>query len=201
MPRKSQETKKTTAKRVRGGTPSACRFEVRQILISAAGEQRAVVDAQVTTRARSPHQTVSVMIGDLLIYCRDLVSVQAMATAWQVAAEFAPQIVPTTARPLRRSLHGAGIVLRIQGNPQTHKVLGVPAAGHPLGIPAVRVTVGPLSVDAHDRTAVTCWHRTWTEALEISTRLWPEPDAFDEAEARERDLIARYGPSKKPPRT
>lgn len=200
MPRKPQETKKVTPKRVRGGRPDACRFEVRQILISAAGEQRAVVDGQVTTRTRRPHQTVSVMLGDLLIYCQDLISVRAMTTAWQVAAEFAPQIAPPTVQPLRHNQHGAGIVLRIQGNPQTHKVLGVPAAGHPLGIPAVRVSVGPLTVDAHDRAAVTCWYRTWTEALEIATRLWPQPDAFDLADARERELIARFGPSKKPPR-
>lgn len=201
MPRKPQETNKASVKRVRGGTPNACRFEVRQILISASGEQRTVVDGQVTTRARSPYQTVSVMIGDLLIYCRDLVSVRAMATAWQVANGYAPQILPASLRPVRRNLNGAGIVLRIQGNPTTHNILGIPASGHPLGIPAVRVTVGPLTVDTHDLAAVTCWHRTWTEALEIATRLWPAPDAFDKAEARERELIARYGPSKRPPQT
>ena len=201
MPTKSQDTKKSSVTSSPGGSRQTCRFEVRQILIGAAGEQRAVVDGQVTTRARSPHQTISVMIGDLLVYCRDLASVRAMTAAWQVAAEFALQIVPVDVRPLRRNLHGAGIVLRVQGNPGTHKVLGIPAAGHPLGIPAVRVSVGPLTVDAHDRAAVTCWHRTWAEALEIATRLWPEPDAFDQAEARERDLIARYGASKKPPRT
>ena len=63
--------------------------------------------------------------------------------------------MPAAVQPLRHNQHGAGIVLRIQGNPQTHKVLGVPAAGHSLGILAVRVSVGPLTVDAHDRAAVT----------------------------------------------
>lgn len=180
--------------------PRACRFEVWQILLSAAGQQRVVVDAQVSTRGRRPFQTVSVMIGDLLIYCLDLPATRAMATAWQVAAAYAPKTLPAALTPVRRAQHEAGIVLRAQGNPGTHKILGVPAEGHPWGIPAVRVTVGRLTVEAHDLAAVACWNQAWTQALDIATRLWDEPDAFAQAEARDRDLIARYGPTKKPPR-
>ena len=53
--------------------------------------------------------------------------------------------------------------------------------------------VSGLTVYAHDHAALTSWQRTWQDAASMVRQIWPRPDAFDDAEALQRERIARTG--------
>ena len=61
------------------------------------------------------------------------------------------------------------------------------------------IQFGTVALVAHKPTLVVlavrlaAWARTWQDALAVAERIWPRPDAFDQAEHVERARIARHG--------
>ncbi len=133
-------------------------------------------------------------IGNLLVYCYDADVVAAHTTSWQVALEIAQRFLPTgTSEHVPVDRNEASVILRLSGKPVPQRVNGIPAQASPDGMAHMRVAVGPLIVTAYDLEAVTSIARGWSHAQTTAAKLWPDPDAFDQAELAERKRIARFG--------
>ena len=80
------------------------------------------------------------------------------------------------------------------GEPRVKPSVNVIAsAASPTGVPHARVSIDRLTVHAYDLASVQAWADGWATAENAADRIWPTPDAFDEAEHRERTRIARTG--------
>ena len=177
------------------------RFDITQVRINVAGGQPFFVEAHCTTRSERLNEVVNVSLGSIAVYAYDLAAVRRFATAWRAAIGFAPRVVPevaaSTAGPDEDRKH-AGLILRVAGAISPYRVIGIPAGASPNGVPHVRVELGRLVVHAFDAAAIRSWTRAWDDAEKLALRLWPERDAFDLAEERERAQIARTGRARTP---
>jgi hypothetical protein len=175
------------------------RFEITNITAEIAGEQAFSLDAHITTRGPVPSDVVTVALGGLLVYCHDAASVRAFARAWADVLQVAtghpalPHLAEFAAGP-GWDRHHTGIVLRVAGEPRTKPSTNVIASGaSPTGVPHARVSIDRLTVHAYDLTSIQAWADGWATAENAADRIWPTPDAFDEADNRERARIARSG--------
>jgi hypothetical protein len=169
------------------------RFEVSLISVRVSGVARHKVEGHVQSRSRGLVEFLTVAIGDLVVYCYDAASVQSFVTAWGQALRYASKVpLPEKIEHPEPAWHRAGVIVRAEGVTD-HQVHGFPARLSPSGSAAVRVRVGALQVYAHDLDAVRCWDSAWQGALLAGRRLWPQPDAFDEAEQQSRRRMERYG--------
>ncbi|HEX3829805.1 MAG TPA: hypothetical protein VHV82_21290 [Sporichthyaceae bacterium] len=177
------------------------RFEVSSVTVRVAGPQPSTVDAHLVTRATGRHRWVEPMLtitlSGLMVHCLDLAAVTAFADTWTTAAAGAERFLPC------RGGHGpgapgydrnqVGVLLRLAGRPDRLAWNFIPAGAAASGSAHVRATVAQLTVLAHDLDAVHAWAQTWEAARSTAASIWPEPDAFSEAEARDRNRIARAG--------
>ena len=187
------ETQSGMKKRSRAAKPPVHRFDVNLISIRTAGRQRHQVEGHVQTRNRSLVEFLTVMVGDLVVYCYDAASVQSFVTAWTSALHYARHLpLPEKVEQPEARWHRAGVILRVEGT-APHQVHGFPARISPTGRDAMRVRVGALQVYAHDLAALRSWDAAWQGALLAGRRIWPQPDAFDEAEQQSRRRMERYG--------
>ena len=170
------------------------RFEVSQIQVDVAGTQEFVLDAHITTRAGKPSEVITASMPGLAIYLYDLAAVRAFASAWNMAQRFVPVGMPEQARKRLESTEASvGLLLHVAGTSHRRRINGVAAGASPTGKPFVRVEVGLLIVHARDLTAIRTAAASWAEVERMALRMWPEPDAFDQAEAQARKAIARGG--------
>jgi hypothetical protein len=79
---------------------------------------------------------------------------------------------------------------KVEGRPSVHRINGFGAA---YGHPHVRIHLDRLIVRFFDLDGLLSWVAGWDDVERLALRLWPEPDAFERAEARERLRIARTG--------
>lgn len=170
------------------------RFDVSTVQVGTAGSSEFVVDAHITTRTRKISDLITVAVGNALVYAYDLAAVRGFATACRTALGFMPaempaELPPTTAGPVR-DRNGASVVLRVEGAPGKAKINGLGAA---YGPPRVRIELDRLVIDYYDQAALRAWADGWADVEKLALRLWPDPDVFDQAEARERKRIARAG--------
>lgn len=84
-------------------------------------------------------------------------------------------------------------MLRVEGTPDPYRVNGIGAAASRTGIPHVRLQIARLVVNIYDRAALTAWTEAWTTVEHTAARIWPQLDAFEEAEQWERRQIAKTG--------
>ena len=174
------------------------RFDVSQVQVDVAGSQKFVLDAHITTRTGKPSEVISASLTGLSIYLYDLAAVRAFASAWNMAQRFVPVGMPERARPIMESTQShVGLLLHVSGAPTPRRINGVAVGASPTGKPFVRVEVGLLTVLAHDLTSIRTAAASWAEVERMALRVWPEPDAFDQAEARERATVARTGANAK----
>jgi hypothetical protein len=170
-------------------------FDVSRISINVTGAQTFTNDAHVTTRAdRTPAELISVTVGSLLVQVHDLPAARAFATACRSASGYLPATFPHRAPNPVADAEGRtpGVVLRVEGSPSVNRINGFGAA---YGAPHVRIHLGRLVVRFFDLDALLSWSAGWDDVERLAQRLWPEPDAFERAEARERLRIARTGRS------
>jgi hypothetical protein len=175
-------------------------FDITRISISLTGPQTFTADAHVTTRPdRTPADMIAVTVGSLLIQVHDVPAARAFATACRSATGYLPATFPRTAKAVSDTdrEHTPGVVLRIEGAPSIHRIHGFGAA---YGAPHVQIHLDRLVVRFFDLDALLSWVAGWEDVEKLAKRLWPEPDAFDRAEARERLRIARTGRTTKPVR-
>ncbi|MGQ0846535.1 MAG: hypothetical protein ACT4QF_20625 [Sporichthyaceae bacterium] len=184
-------------------TTTAPRFDVAEISLAVAGPQTVALDAHITTRGTRRGQTardvLTVSLGSLLVYCHDLESVQAFATAWRRTSELAAFLPATASGTVAVDRNQIGIVLRVAGTPTRWAYNVIPTGADPAGIAHAAVQVGALTVRAHDRAAVESWTKAWDQALAVAERIWPAPDHRAAAELRERNRIARTGAAPRRP--
>ena len=176
---------------IRPGTKA--QFEFTAVTLTTAGAQTGTVDVHLTTRKGTPAETIAVTVGDLVLYCLDRRAVQAMSTAWASAGHLAPRVLPQMLPHPDVNRHGAAVILRLASPERKAQINGFFAATSPTGLAAVRVSLGPLCVIAHDQASVASWKQIWQDAWALGQRIWPEPDAFDKAEAADNERIARRG--------
>jgi len=176
---------------------SIVRFDISQVRVSSRGPQTTTLDGHITAGDGGPGAVLIVTVGNLAVYCYDLAAVRGFATAWCTAADFAPRVLPASVptddtQPGRGS---PGVLLRVEGSPVRQRVNGIPAAASHNGLAHVRVGLDRLVIEAYDTESVHGWARCWAHAERVACRLWPESDAFDQADARERADIAKHGPA------
>ena len=170
------------------------RFDVSQIQVDVAGTQKFVLDAHITTRTGKPSEVITASLPGLAIYLYDLAAVRAFASAWNMAQRFVPVGMPQMARPVLESTEtSVGLLLHVAGTPDRRRINGVAAGASPAGKPFVRVEVGLLTVHARDLTSIRTAAASWADVERMAVQMWPDADAFDQAEAEERKLIARTG--------
>ncbi|MGQ0846511.1 MAG: hypothetical protein ACT4QF_20500 [Sporichthyaceae bacterium] len=178
-------------------TTAAPRFDVAEISLAVAGPQTFALDAHITTRGtrrgQNARDVLTVSLGSLLVYCHDLESVQAFATAWHRTAELAAHLPATATATVPADRNHVGIVLRVAGTPARWAYNLIPAKADPAGIAHARVQIGHLTVRAYDRAAVGSWTEAWDQTLTTAHRLWPAPDHRAARKLRERNRIARTG--------
>ncbi|WP_344607112.1 hypothetical protein [Sporichthya brevicatena] len=170
------------------------RFDVSQIQVDVAGTQKFVLDAHITTRTGKPSEVITASIPGLAIYLYDLAAVRAFASAWNMAQRFVPVGMPERARPVLESTEtSVGLLLHVAGTPNRRRINGVAAGASPTGKPFVRVEVGLLTIHARDLTSIRTAAASWADVERMALRMWPETDAFDQAEAEARKAVARSG--------
>ena len=171
---------------------NSSRFDVVQMLLAVSGPQPVTLDGHLTTVRGLSSQVLTVSVGSLLAYCHDPASVAAYAAAWQVAAEYAPRLLPAAGLfAPTEDRNRAALVLRLEGAPVRQQVNGIPAQATPTGLAHVRVALDRLVVHAYDVQAVRAWAEGWAQAKADADRLWPQPDAFDLAEQADQRRAAR----------
>jgi hypothetical protein len=170
------------------------RFDVARVQVDIAGTQNLDVDCHVVTRAGQPSKVLTASLGGIAIYLYDLAAVRAFAAAWNMALRFVPAGLPDLAAPVPEStkLH-VGLLVHLAGTPDRRRINGVAASVSPSGKPFVRVEVGVLQMHAHDLTAIRTAAESWTGIEKLARRTWPNLDAFDEVDVRDRARIARTG--------
>ena len=181
------------------------RLEVTNITTDIAGEQPFTLDAHLSTssdRRHRPADVVTLALGGLLFYCYDRASIRAFATVWTDVCELAtasralPELADFAVGP-GWDRHHASVILRVLGSPARTSSNVIPSGASPTGIPHAAVTLDRFTVHAYDLLSMRSWADGWASADATADRIWPTPDAFDEAENRERRRIARTGkPSK-----
>ncbi len=179
------------------------RFEISQITADIAGTQTFTLDAHITTRdqGKKISDVLTVTLGGLVYYCHDAHVIRSFAKAWAAATDYASPVLPAcagfTGGPGYDRYH-AGIIMRVAGTPARQPAITVvPTDASPTGAPYVQVGTGSLIVRAYDLAAVRSWAEGWATAEHAANRIWPDPDAFEDAETGERNHIARTGTSMK----
>jgi hypothetical protein len=137
---------------------------------------------------------VAVTVGATLTYCYDLPAVVSFANAWAEACVRPIHWLPEASLTYP-SADGSRLIVQSSatGN-QAADIRLVAATASRDGRAHLIIRIGRTTTVIFDREALTSYRSAWAQALDNAQRIFtnPNPDAFDELEAKAREHEARH---------